>query len=125
MIARLWHGWTTPGNADVYESLLRTEVFPGILAKSVAGLRNIELLRRPSADEVEFVTIMRFDTLEAVKAFAGADYEMAYVPPAARAVLSRFDATSQHYEIKEERAGANAEKADGDSERLQEDRTLS
>jgi antibiotic biosynthesis monooxygenase (ABM) superfamily enzyme len=125
MIARLWHGWTTPGNADVYESLLRTEVFPGILAKSVAGLRNIELLRRPSADEVEFVTIMRFDTLEAVKAFAGADYETAYVPPAARAVLSRFDATSQHYEIKEERAGANAEKADGDSERLQEDRTLS
>ena len=125
MIARLWHGWTTPGNADVYESLLRTEVFPGILAKNVAGLRSIELLRRPSADEVEFVTIMRFDTLEAVKAFAGADYETAYVPPAARAVLSRFDATSQHYEIKEERAGANAEKADGDSERLQEDRTLS
>jgi heme-degrading monooxygenase HmoA len=100
MIARLWHGWTTPGNADVYETLLRTEIFPGIAAKGVAGYRGIELLRRTLGEEVEFVTIMWFDSWEAVRAFAGEEYATAYVPAKARAVLSRFDAESQHYEVR-------------------------
>ena len=103
MIARLWHGWTTPENADRYETLLRTEIFPGILARNIAGFREIELLRRALANEVEFITIMWFDSLDMVCAFAGESYETAVVPPAARALLSRFDDRSQHYEVKETR----------------------
>lgn len=99
MISRIWHGWTTPANADVYEALLKEEIFVGIENRQIAGYRGIHLLRRDLGDEVEFVTIMWFDTLDAVRAFAGEDYEVAVVPPKARAVLSRFDARSQHYEV--------------------------
>ena len=101
MIARLWHGWTTPENADVYENLLKTEIFPGIAAKRVAGYRGIRLLRRPVDGEVEFITMMEFDSWGSVKQFAGEDYERAYVPPEAREVLMHFDERSQHYEIRE------------------------
>jgi antibiotic biosynthesis monooxygenase (ABM) superfamily enzyme len=101
MIIRVWHGWTTPENADTYENLLKTEIFPGIAAKNIAGYRSIELLRRNVGDEVEFITQMRFDSLQSVKDFTGEDYETAYVPEKARQVLSRFDARSQHYEIRE------------------------
>lgn len=100
MIGRIWHGWTAPGQADTYEALLKSEIFPGILAKQVEGFERIELFRREVGEEVEFVTIMWFTSWGAVKAFAGEDYETAYVPAAARAVLSRFDARSQHYEIR-------------------------
>jgi len=103
MIIRIWHGWTTPANADAYERLLNEEIFPGIEAKQVAGYRGIQLLRRVVGDEVEFVTVMRFDSVDAVRAFAGEDYEAAYVPPKARAVLARFDGRSQHYEVRAER----------------------
>ncbi len=101
MIARLWHGWTTPENADTYERLLRTEIFPGILARHVPGFRRIELLRRPLGPQVEFVTVMWFDRIEDVQAFAGADYEVAVVPPKARAVLAHFDERSHHYDVRE------------------------
>jgi hypothetical protein len=103
MIARIWHGWTTPANADAYESLLRSEVFAGIESRHIAGYKGIELLRRPSGNEVEFVTIMWFDSLDDVRVFAGDEYEVAVVPPAARAILSHFDARSQHYDIKIDR----------------------
>ena len=103
MIARLWSGWTTPQNADIYEALLKTEIFPGILARKIAGFRRIELYRAPAGDEVEFVTIMWFESMDAIKAFAGADYEVAVVPPRARAVLKRFDARSRHFEMREQR----------------------
>jgi heme-degrading monooxygenase HmoA len=99
MIARIWHGWTTPENADNYETLLKTEIFVGIEQKGVSGYRGIQLLRRPQVEEVEFVTIMWFESWEAVKAFAGDNFETAYVPPKARAILKRFDAQSQHYEL--------------------------
>ena len=102
MIARLWHGWATIANADAYERLLRTEIIPGIAAKGVAGYKGIQVLRRPFGDgQIEFVTIMRFDSLAAVKEFGGNDYERAYVIPRARELLSRFDERSQHYEIRE------------------------
>ena len=101
MIARLWHGWTTLANAEIYENLLKTEIFPGIAAKGVDGYRSIRLLRRTSGEEIEFITMMLFDSWEAVKQFAGEDYERAYVPPKARKVLERFDERSQHYEIRE------------------------
>jgi heme-degrading monooxygenase HmoA len=97
MIARLWHGWTKPENAEAYETLLRTKVFPGI--HRVAGHRGAYLLRRKVKEGVEFVTITLFDSMDAVRAFAGADYEVAVVPPEARKVLSHFDAKSEHYEI--------------------------
>lgn len=103
MIARVWHGWTSRDNADTYETLLKTEIFPGILAKGVGGFQKIELFRRDLGSEVEFMTVMWFRDLAAVKAFAGVDYEAAYVPPKARQVLARFDARSQHYEIRERR----------------------
>lgn len=106
MISRIWHGWTTPANADAYETLLRSSIFPWIVGRSVEGFRRIELFRRPVGDEVEFVTVMWFDSLDAVRTFAGDDYETAVVPPAARAVLARFDATSQHYEVREVREAA-------------------
>ena len=101
MVSRIWHGWTTPKNADTYENLLKTEIFPGIASKNVSGYRGIQLFRRPWGDEVEFITVMWFESWDAVKQFAGEDYEKAYVPPKARKVLSRFDDSSQHYEIKE------------------------
>jgi len=102
MISRVWHGWTTPANADAYESLLVTEIFQAIQRRQIAGYRGIHLLRRNLGDEVEFITIMWFDSIEAVRTFAGEDYEVAVVPPKARALLSRFDARSQHYEVKVE-----------------------
>ncbi len=102
MVTRIWHGWTTPENADVYENLLKSEIFPGIAAKKVAGYQSIQLFRRPLENEVEFITIMWFDSWDAVKIFAGEDYETAYVPSSARKVLSRFDERSQHYEVREQ-----------------------
>jgi heme-degrading monooxygenase HmoA len=98
MVYRVWHGWTTPENADAYARIVQNEVFAMIAGKQLTGYRGIDLLRRENDGEVEFVTIMRFDSLEAVKAFTGDDYERAFVPPQARAVLKRFDERSQHYE---------------------------
>jgi antibiotic biosynthesis monooxygenase (ABM) superfamily enzyme len=102
MIARIWHGWTTPGNAATYETLLKEEIFVGIQNRHMPGFQNIQLLRRVAGDEVEFVTIMLFDSLAAIRAFAGDDYEVAVVPTAARAVLAHFDDRSQHYEVRVE-----------------------
>ena len=100
MISRIWHGWTSPGNADAYEALLKSEIFVGIRDRQIAGFRGIQLFRRDLGVEVEFVTVMWFDSLDAVRAFAGEDYEVAVVPPKARALLARFDARSQHYEVR-------------------------
>jgi heme-degrading monooxygenase HmoA len=103
MISRIWHGYTTPGDADAYEALLRAEIFEGIAARKIHGYRGIELLRRPVDGEVEFVTVMWFDSLDDVRAFAGTDFEVAVVPPKARQLLSRFDARSAHYEVRKAR----------------------
>jgi heme-degrading monooxygenase HmoA len=102
MISRVWHGWTASANADAYESLLKSEIFLGIKNRQIAGYRGIQLFRRNVGDEVEFVTVMWFDTLDAVRVFAGQDYEVAVVPQNARALLSRFDPRSQHYEVRAE-----------------------
>jgi heme-degrading monooxygenase HmoA len=97
VIARIWHGWTSPDNADAYEDFLRTRMFPSI--HRVPGYLGAELLRSDGADEVAFVTIARFESLEAVKAFAGEDYEQAVVEPQARQLLSHFDERSEHYDV--------------------------
>jgi len=102
MISRIWHGWTTLANADSYESLLKTEIFIGIQNRRISGYRGIQLFRRTLGDEVEFVTVMWFDSIDAIRAFAGQDYEVAVVPPKARQLLKRFDARSQHYEVRTE-----------------------
>jgi hypothetical protein len=99
MISRIWHGWTSRESADAYEALLRGEIFAGIAGRSIAGYRGIHLLRRDVSEEVEFMTVMWFDSIEAVKMFAGEDHEAAVVPPKARVLLSRFDQRSAHYEI--------------------------
>ena len=102
MISRIWHGWTTLENADAYESLLKSEIFDGIENRQIVGYNGIHLFRRNIGDEVEFITIMWFSSLDAIRAFAGENYDLAVVPPKARALLSRFDARSQHYEVRAE-----------------------
>jgi heme-degrading monooxygenase HmoA len=102
MISRIWHGYTSPSKADAYEALLRSEIFTGIKGRQIVGFKEIQLFRRTLESEIEFITVMWFDSLEAVRVFAGEDYEIAVVPQKARELLSRFDARSQHYEVKED-----------------------
>jgi heme-degrading monooxygenase HmoA len=102
VIARLWHGWTSPDNADAYEDFLRTKMFPSI--HRVPGFLGADLLRSDGVNEIAFVTITRFESLSAVKEFAGDDYERAVVEPEARELLSRFDERSEHYDVVIERA---------------------
>ena len=84
MISRVWHGWTVPANADAYESLLKSEIFVRIQNRRISGYRGIQLFRRNFENEVEFVTIMWFDSIDAIRDFAGEDYEVAVVPPKAK-----------------------------------------
>jgi antibiotic biosynthesis monooxygenase (ABM) superfamily enzyme len=88
-----------PDNADAYQDLLLREVVPGIEAKQIPGYRGIEVLRRAQPDEVEFITVMTFDSIDSVIAFQGEDYERAYVPAAAQEVLERWDLAAQHYDL--------------------------
>jgi heme-degrading monooxygenase HmoA len=97
VILRYWRGWTTQQNADSYQRIVSEQVLPGIAARRLDGYDGAYLLRRDVDHEVEFATVMIFDSLEHVRAFAGEDYETAYVPPAAQAVLARFDEKSAHY----------------------------
>jgi len=102
MIARIWHGWTTLDDAFAYQTILLKEVIPEIEAMHLEGFRSIQVLRRRIGSEVEFITIMRFDSTDDIVKFTGEDYERAHVPPQARAVLKRFDERAQHYNIVEE-----------------------
>jgi heme-degrading monooxygenase HmoA len=99
MVARVWHGYTTHERADAYYQVLTTEVIPGIAAMKLPGFNSMQVLRRKLADEVEFITVMWFDSLENIKSFTGEDYEVAHVPEPAHTVLKRFDARSQHYDL--------------------------
>ena len=98
-IKRIWNGWTTPANASAYRRILEREVRPGIEAKKIPGYRSLELLSRGLGEEVEFMTIMTFDSLQNVIEFQGDNCERSYVPDAARAVLSRWDEVCLHYEV--------------------------
>lgn len=103
MICRLWRGWATRDNADAYERIVRVQVIPGIEAQRIPGFCSIDLVRRERDHDVEFMTLMWFDTLDAVKAFMGEDYEVAHVPAEAQAVLADFDKRSAHYEVLDRR----------------------
>jgi heme-degrading monooxygenase HmoA len=96
VISRIWHGVASREDADTYESLLRSEILPGI--HRVSGYLGAYVLRRDVEDGVEFVTITMFDSYDAVREFAGEDYEQAVVPPHVRELLVRFDERSAHYE---------------------------
>jgi len=102
-VKRIWHGWTSPENANIYQDLLHQEIFPGIEAKEMAGYCCVELFRRDHGDEVEFITIMTFDSLEDVINLQGKDYEKSYVPESAQKVLKRWDKTASHFEAIEKR----------------------
>lgn len=110
MISRVWHGWTTPANADAYEHLLLSTILPGFAARRIRGYLGVRLDRRTVEGEVEFVTTMLFETPEAVAEFAGPDSSVSVVPPAARALLARFDAHAAHYTVV---AGPAATRGDG------------
>jgi heme-degrading monooxygenase HmoA len=97
VIARVWHGYTKPEHADAYEAMLKPELLPGI--SKAKGYRGSYLLRRAAGDEVEFITIMLWDSIDAIRAVAGPDYESAVIPEERRKYLSRHDAKSAHYEV--------------------------
>ena len=97
MIARYWRGWTTLNNADAYESHLKDKVLPGL--KNIPGYGGGYVLRRSVSDEVEFVVINLFDSIEAVQAFAGADYSAAKFEPEARLLLAKVEPFALHYEV--------------------------
>ena len=99
MIARIWHGWTKPADAKKYENMLREEILPGIARRNISGYRGAELLIREDGEEVEFVTLLRFDSLDSVKKFAGENYETPMIHPEARRLLTRFNEQSRHYRI--------------------------
>ena len=103
MICRLWRGWTTPENAAAYERIVRGEVIPGIEARRIPGFRHIDLMKRDLAGEIEFQTLMWFDSVDAIRAFMGEDYDVSHVRAAAQAVLSRFDERAAHFELLDRR----------------------
>jgi heme-degrading monooxygenase HmoA len=97
MIARIWHGYTTAENANRYEAVKKPEMLPGI--STVRGYVGSYLLRRSKGSEVEFVVIMLWESLDAIRNFVGPDYDAAVVPPECGALLSRYDERSAHYEV--------------------------
>ena len=97
MITRLWQGWTANEDADAYERFLLGSLFPSM--RGIPGFRGAELLRRADGAEVAFVTLTRFESVDAVRAFAGADYEQPVLEPEALALLSRYDERALHFNI--------------------------
>ena len=98
MIARIWHGWTKREDAKTYEEMLLEEIFPGIAARNINGYRGAELFIREDDDEVEFVTLLRFDSMDAVKEFAGADEGKPVIYPKAGRLIARME-RAQHYRM--------------------------
>ena len=96
MITRLWRGWTAAENADAYERFLLDELFPSM--REIAGFREADVLRRPDGDDVSFITLLRFESLDDVRSFAGEDYDAPVIEPRARALLSRYDTQVLHFE---------------------------
>lgn len=101
-IIRTWKGWTTLENASIYEDLLINEVFPTVKRNGVTGLEKVSISTKNTMDEVEFFLTLQFDSLDAVKSFAGENYKLAYIPENAKRILKRYDKTAEHYELKEE-----------------------
>ena len=98
MIARIWHGWTKHKDAKAYEEMLRDEIFPSIAARKIKGYRGAELFIHEDNHEMEFVTLLRFDSLDAVKEFAGEDATKPVIYPKAEALITRME-RARHYRV--------------------------
>lgn len=98
MIARHWRGWAENSNADAYEQLLKQKVLPSL--GSIGGYRGGYVLRSDGPNEVEFVVVNFFESLDAVKMFAGPDYTVAVFEPEARRLLSKVEPEARHYEVR-------------------------
>jgi antibiotic biosynthesis monooxygenase (ABM) superfamily enzyme len=98
MIARIWHGWTKRADAEAYKEMLRNEIFPSIAARKINGYRGAELFVHEDDDEVEFVTLLRFDSMNAVKEFAGADAGKPVIFPKAESLITRME-QAQHFRV--------------------------
>ena len=100
MICRMWYGWTTAANADSYDAYLREELFPRVQRElSQRGYRGFNVLRLTREDEVEFVTQVWFESLDAVKSFAGESYETPVISAKAQALLSRYAKHCDHFHL--------------------------
>ncbi len=97
MFVRIWRGQATTAKADAYVSHVTEAVFPSL--KGLPGHRGAYLLRREVDLHVEFLAVTFWESLEAIRAFAGDAVETAIVEPQARAVLSSFDSFARHYEV--------------------------
>ena len=98
MIARIWRGWTKRADASTYERMLRNEIFPDIAARNIKGYRGAELFIRANGEETEFVTLLRFDSMDAVKEFAGSDETKPVIFPGVEKLLTRME-PAQHYQV--------------------------
>jgi heme-degrading monooxygenase HmoA len=98
MIARYWRGWTKTQDAEAYEALLKNKVLPGL--KDVEGYKGGYVFRHDGAEEAEFVVVNFFDSLDAVRRFAGPEYSVAVFEPEAKRLLSRIEPTAAHYEVR-------------------------
>jgi heme-degrading monooxygenase HmoA len=96
MITRMWRGWTASGDADAYEEFLLTDLFPEV--SKLPGFVAARVLRRALGYEEEFVTLVTFASLDAVRAFAGEDYGTPVIEPEAERLLSRYEDRAAHYE---------------------------
>ncbi len=97
MIARIWRGWAPLATADDYRRHYETEVSEHLHA--VSGFRGARLLRHEDGPEVMFTSITFFASLEAIRGFAGDDYEVAVVEEAGQRALSRWDERVSHHEV--------------------------
>src|SRR4029077_16980101 len=98
MIARIWYGWTNRENAEKYEKLLREEILLEIAKRSIPGYKGGEIfIREAENNAVEFITMLHFETIDAVKTFAGKDYETPVIPPECKKLLKRHGEKSRHY----------------------------
>jgi heme-degrading monooxygenase HmoA len=97
MIARMWRGFTKPGMADAYARHLYGTLLPELQA--IAGFRDVQLLRRDLPDGVEIVVMTYWESMEAIRAFAGEDAERAVVAAEARPLFQDYDATVKHFTI--------------------------
>jgi heme-degrading monooxygenase HmoA len=97
MIARIWHGYTKPEHADAYEAMLKPELLPGL--SKVKGVRGSYLMRRNVGAEVEFITVIFWESVDSIRAVAGPDYETAVIPEERRQYLARYDSKASHFEV--------------------------
>jgi antibiotic biosynthesis monooxygenase (ABM) superfamily enzyme len=98
MIARIWHGRTKRADAEAYENMLRDEIFPSIAARNIKGYRGAELFIREDGDEMEFLTLLRFNSMDGVKEFAGSDETKPVIFPGVEKLLTQME-QAQHYRV--------------------------